>query len=229
MAASSPNTRYRCRKLVPCATISTATISTMFRFCNRCLHAAFMTFVLVGGAAATKRWSSSSSSSDGMTRELEGLTGPFSHMACRACTKLAKTYVVQGVSGLAGCFEADDATAAEYAPFRFTSGADCIFKSNYGEVVMAFVVLVAVGILLLQCGKRTNQFLAPFLEGSIFDTRTDGAVTVATERKEVLRPIQQEPPAIRWNPSCHSQVRGEHLPGSYYISTITHVSQSLFD
>jgi hypothetical protein len=193
----------------------------MFRFCNRCVHVATVALLLVSGAAATKHWSSSSSS-DGTTRELQGLTGPFSHMACRACTKLAKTYVVQGVSGLAGCFEADDATAAEYAPFRFTSGADCIFKSNYGEVVMVFVVLVAAGILLLQCGKRSNQFLAPFLEGSIFDTRTDGAANVATSD-------QQEPPAIRWNPSCHSKVRGEHLPGSYYISTITHVSQSLFD
>jgi hypothetical protein len=146
----------------------------MLRYCNSCLclHVAIVALLLAGKTAATKNWSSP----DVTTRELEGLTGPFSTMACRACTKLAKTYVVQGVGGWAGCFEADDAADADYAPFRFTSGSDCIFKSNYGEAVMAVLVLVAVGILLYLC--RTN--LAPFLEGSILATRVDGATTVAT-------------------------------------------------
>jgi hypothetical protein len=153
---------------------SRATTATMFRFCNRFVPVAIVALLLLDETAATKHRSSPSEST---TRELEGLTGPFSHMACRACTKYARTYVVQGTSGLAGCVEADD--AEKYAQFRLTNGADCIFKSNHGEVVVAVLVLVAMGILLVNYGHRLNQFLATplFFEGNNNATSANGAAT----------------------------------------------------
>jgi hypothetical protein len=58
------------------------------------------------------------------------------------------------------------------ASFRLQSGADRVFKSNHGEVVVAALVLVAVLIILVKYGPQLQRILVEVNDKHATETTT---------------------------------------------------------
>jgi hypothetical protein len=126
-------------------------------------------------------------------KEARPVSTKFSLLTCRACTMVpGMRYCIDGTTGLAGCGYGGDCpikacnavtgtcqTSNPYTVLQMRNGADCVFRSNHGEVVVAALVLVAVLVVLGMYRPRLSQFLSRHKKDIGNGTTNDAAATTA--------------------------------------------------